>query len=180
MLVRLVLGVASVFTLVCWMGAPVGSSQLGRCVKCTDPTSTFLSPKGALPPTSTVVAWSRQDTFRLLTTTSWACSQSRSGSNCIPQAKKIQQLILTWLKSQLFSSWLLFPSVCLQRLSLTAFQSCSFLYIPLDLLYYCLQNTESRFWICGISGWELAPFSPHLLQISHFSVLLLTGQLSNF
>lgn len=64
--------------------------------------------------------------------------------------------------------------VCLQWLSLPAFQHCNFLHIPLDLpLYCCLQNTESRFCICGKSCWELSPLWPHFLKIFHFSVLFL-------
>lgn len=50
MSVRLVLGVASVFTLVCRMGAPAVSSQLGRCVKCTQPHINLSAPKRS-PPT---------------------------------------------------------------------------------------------------------------------------------
>lgn len=158
-----------------------GQESAQEVCKCAHPASTILTLKGALPPTSTAVAWSHQDTFHLVTATSWVWSQSWCGSNCIQQAKKMQQLILTWLKSQLGFWWLLFPSVCLRWLSLTASQRCNFLHIPLDLLlYYCLQNSESRFCICGKSCWELSPLWPHVLQVSHFSVLLLIVQICNF
>lgn len=182
MSVRLVLGVVRVFTLLCWTGAPADRSRLWRCVSVPIPQTPFCPQKqpSHRPPLLRLGA-TKTSSFPLGTATSRAWSQSWSGSNSVQQAYKMQQLILTWLKSQLGSFWLLFLSVCLQWQSLTASQRCNFLHIPLDLLlYYCLQNTESRFCIRGKSCRELSPLWPPLLQISHFSVLLLIVQLCNF
>lgn len=175
MLLRLVLGVVRMFRLLCWTGTPGDRSLLRRCVHVPTLKSTFLSPKEpwALPPAST------KTPSPLVTATSWA--QSWSGSNHVQQANKMQQLMLTWLKSQLISWWLLFPSACLQWLSLAASQCCNFLHITLDLLfYYCLQNAESGFCMCGKSCWERSPLWLHLLPVSHFSFFLLIVQLCSF
>lgn len=157
MWVRSVLWVVCVLILLCWRGAPTDRSQLRSCVSVPTPRQPFWLQKSLprhLPPCPSHV---------LSLMSELICIKLYPGrQKDAPGNFNLTQVPIRLLVTAV-DIWL----------SLTTSQRCNSLHIPLDLLlYYCLQNAESRFCICGKSCWELSPFWPHVFQISHFSVRL--------